>query len=61
MILCKIVRFTGKQIPINPTTVNPLYPTVTLLGPGSVEANFGDDLAKPFCYDIQECPGIFFK
>jgi hypothetical protein len=23
-----------------------------------VEANFGDDLAKPFRYDIDKCPGM---
>jgi hypothetical protein len=29
---------------------------------GSVEANFGDNLAtKPFKYDIEQCPGLVFK
>jgi hypothetical protein len=23
-----------------------------------VEANFGDNLAKPFSYDIDKCPGM---
>jgi hypothetical protein len=27
-------------------------------GNALVEANFGDDLAKPFSYDIGECPGM---
>jgi hypothetical protein len=39
---------------------NLLYPTVSM-HKGSVEANFGDDLAKPFKYDIKMCPGIAFK
>jgi hypothetical protein len=61
-----IVTFTGKQIPMK-SIVNPLYPTVSLYGSGddgynhiSVEANFGDDSAKPFKYDIKKCPGMVF-
>jgi hypothetical protein len=58
MIGFKIVKFTGKQIPINPT-VNALYPTITLKGKVSVEANFGEDRqAKPFKYDIKKFPGL---
>jgi hypothetical protein len=57
MIWHKFAKFTGREIPINPT-VNSLYPTVTIHGYGSVEANFGDDLAKPFSYDIDKCPGL---
>jgi hypothetical protein len=60
MICYKIVKFAGKQIPIN-STVNPLYPTVSVRGNVSVEANFGDDLAKPFKYDIKKCPGMVFE
>jgi hypothetical protein len=57
-----IVKFTGKQIPINPTA-NHHYPTVSMYGFGnvSVEANFGDDSANPFKYDIKKFPGIVFK
>jgi hypothetical protein len=56
------VKFTGKQIPIN-TTANTLYPTVSMygFGYGSVVANFGDNPAKPFSYDIKKCPGIVFE
>jgi hypothetical protein len=28
---------------------------------GSVEVNFGDDLAKPFSYDIKKCAGMALK
>jgi hypothetical protein len=53
-----IVKFAGKQIPINPT-VNTLYPTITIMGKVTVEANFGDDQqAKPFKYEIKKCPGL---
>jgi hypothetical protein len=27
----------------------------------SVEANFGDNSAKPFQYDIKTCPGMVFE
>jgi hypothetical protein len=60
MILYKIVRFTGKQIPIN-STVNLLYPTVIMPGNFPVQANFGENPAKPFKYDIKECPEMVFK
>jgi hypothetical protein len=60
MIWYKIVKFTGKQIPIT-STVDSLYPTVTLYEDASVLANFGDCSAKPFCYDIKKCPGLVFK
>jgi hypothetical protein len=32
-----------------------------MLMDGSVEANFGDESAKPFKYDIKKCPGMVFK
>jgi hypothetical protein len=60
------VKSTGKPIPIN-STVDLLYPTVSMLGTGfgdgncSVEANFGNDSAKPFKYDIENCPGMGFE
>jgi hypothetical protein len=54
-----LVKFTGKQIPVN-STVKLLYPTVTMPGMASVEANFGDNPAKPFCYAIEKCPGLVF-
>jgi hypothetical protein len=47
----------GHQFPINPT-VDYLIPTVTLLDDMSLEANFGDNPAKPFEYDIKKCPGM---
>jgi hypothetical protein len=52
--------FTVKQIPIDPTA-DRLFPTVTLWKNVSVEANFGDDLAKPFKYNIEKCPGLVFE
>jgi hypothetical protein len=55
-----IVKFTGNPIPINPT-VDILYPTVSMAGNASVEANFGDDSAKPFQYDINKCSGLMFE
>jgi hypothetical protein len=54
MIYNKIVKFTGKPIPICPT-VDTLFPTVSMDGNISIEANFGDDSAKPFKYDIKKC------
>jgi hypothetical protein len=27
----------------------------------STRVNFGDNLAKPFSYDIKKCPGLNFK
>jgi hypothetical protein len=27
----------------------------------SVEANFGNNPATPFIYDIDECPGLVYK
>jgi hypothetical protein len=47
-------------MPIN-STANLLYPTVSMSGYGSVLANFGDDPAKPFSYDIKKCPGMVFE
>jgi hypothetical protein len=39
--------------------VDYLFPTVTLWDEmSSIEANFGDNPAKPFAYDIQKCPGM---
>jgi hypothetical protein len=51
MSLYKIV--TGKPTSID-SKANLLYATVTIYGHGSVEANFGDDLAKPFKYDVHK-------
>jgi hypothetical protein len=36
-----------------------LYPTLEMRKV-SVEANFGNDPAKPFAYNIEECPGMGF-
>jgi hypothetical protein len=60
MISYKILKLTGKQIPINPMA-NPLYPTLSMHRNGSVEANFGDNSVNPFKYDIQKCPGLVFE
>jgi hypothetical protein len=55
-----ISKFTGKPITID-STANPLYPTFSLVGKVSLEANFGDDLANPFRYDINKCPGMVYE
>jgi hypothetical protein len=49
--------FSGRQIPIDPT-VDRFFPTITLWNGLSVEANFGDNPAKPFEYDILKCSGM---
>jgi hypothetical protein len=46
----------GKQIPINPS-VSRLFPTVRMQE-WYTEANFGDDPAKPFEYDVKNFPGL---
>jgi hypothetical protein len=40
--------------------VDRLFPAVKMMAPAhvSIEANFGDDPAKPFEYDIHTCPGL---
>jgi hypothetical protein len=38
--------------------VDRLFPTVTLWVGMSLEANFGNNPAKPFEYDIKKCPGM---
>jgi hypothetical protein len=39
--------------------VDRLFPAVTMLSVvSSIEVNFGDDKAKPFEYDIKNCPGL---
>jgi hypothetical protein len=50
---------TGKPIPIKPV-IHGLYPTVTIGKNTSLEANFGDDPAKPFSFDITKCPRLVF-
>jgi hypothetical protein len=59
-VINDFVKSTGKPIPFN-STVDILFPTVSMAGDASVEANFGEDSAKPFRYDIKKCPGIVFK
>jgi hypothetical protein len=39
---------------------NCLIPTVGLWEGVSVEANFGEDLAKPFKYNVDTFPGLVF-
>ena len=60
MALYKFVKPTGKQIPFN-STVDILFPTVTMYYHNMAEANFGNDSGKPFKYDIKECPGLVFE
>jgi hypothetical protein len=45
-------------MPIHPD--NFLTPTIKMMD-SSVEANFGHDLAKPFKYNIEKCPGMVFE
>jgi hypothetical protein len=54
--------FAGRQIPISPS-VDQLFPYITMSSMGGNDivelvANFGDDLDKPFEYDIKTCPGM---
>jgi hypothetical protein len=51
--------FTGQQIPIDPSG-NRLFPTVCMTKV-KLKANFGDNPAKPFKYDIKKCPGLVFE
>jgi hypothetical protein len=37
---------------------NRLFPAVSMGLDESIEANFDDDPAKPFEYDIKNCPGL---
>jgi hypothetical protein len=51
-------KFAGRKVPISPM-VERLFPAFTMMPyVSSIEANFGDDPAKPFEYDIQNCPGL---
>jgi hypothetical protein len=50
-------KFAGRKIPISPA-VDRLFPAVTMTPGVSIEANFGDNPAKPFEYDIKNCPGL---
>jgi hypothetical protein len=36
--------------------VDRLFPTILISMYVSLEANFGDDPAKPFAYEIKKCP-----
>jgi hypothetical protein len=51
------LKFAGRKILINPT-VDRLFPAVTMWEDETFEANFGNDPAKPFKYDIHNCPGL---
>jgi hypothetical protein len=53
-------KFTGKETPIN-SMVDTLYPTISMDGNATVEVNFGENLAKPFSYDIKKCPGMVLE
>jgi hypothetical protein len=56
--MVKKCQFAGKQMPISPS-MDCLYATLELCH-ASMEANFGNDPAKPFAYNIEECPGMGF-
>jgi hypothetical protein len=54
-VLITNAKFTGKPMPINPPpTGDHLYPTISAHPFLSLIANFGDDLAKPFKFDINK-------
>jgi hypothetical protein len=38
--------------------VDHLFPSILMWPDAHLEANFGDNVAKPFEYDIQKCPGM---
>jgi hypothetical protein len=50
--------FAGKQMPIMPMGSNYLTPTVCLNKNAILDGNFG---AKPFRYNIDECPGMLLE
>jgi hypothetical protein len=50
-------KFLGRKIPISPT-VDRLFPAVKIMANESIEANFGNNPAKPFMYDIKNCTGL---
>jgi hypothetical protein len=54
------IFFQGKQFPVPKPAVDRLYPTITMWSSLSLEANFGEDPAKPFQYNIDTCPGLVF-
>jgi hypothetical protein len=52
------MNFKGKPIQSVSPSVDSLYPTVWISW-ASVEANFGDNLAKkPFKFDYNKCPAL---
>jgi hypothetical protein len=55
-IAIELCSFAGKKMPISPSLAF-LYPTIEI-SHVSVEANFGNDPAKPFAYSIEKCPGM---
>jgi hypothetical protein len=54
-----MLNLKGKQIAISPS-VDCLFPTIYIWDT-PLEANFGDDLAKPFKYTTGTCPGVEFE
>jgi hypothetical protein len=51
---------TGREIPIKNEDGDQLFPSVTIWDM-ALEANFGNDPAKPFKYDTTNCPGLELK
>jgi hypothetical protein len=55
-----IVFLTDGKIPISPSG-DRLFPTISVWNSAwdfSLDANFGEDPAKPFEYDIKNCSGM---
>jgi hypothetical protein len=52
-----ISQFSGKRISINHLPENDLLPTINMCN-ALLEANFGENPAKPFKFYINACPGL---
>jgi hypothetical protein len=53
---------SGQPTPIkHPAKDVCLHPTLGVTENVSLEANFGDDPAKQFKYDVNKCPGLVFE
>jgi hypothetical protein len=56
------LNFTGKEIPVDSPAAagDCLFPTIRVRQM-TVEANFGENAAKPFKFDIKKFPGLEFE
>jgi hypothetical protein len=59
--LCLVLWFTGEQIPITPSSRKSPIPNSLHNKSYKLKANFGDNPAKPFKYDIKKCPRLMFE